>query len=553
MKINVKQISSMDKVRSFDLSEYVEICKKTALAGERISYQISLQSDEFSFAEISAVSPLLESIRLYQVQNVIMDAPVTEPDLTEEDYLSLTPGLMPDLLTPLSETNDRLSLGTVPCTLWIRIDLPKDLNPGTYSVDILIHVTYTQGEPVSVIKRSMEIEVIPAVMPEQRLIYTRWFYADCIASVHHVDIFSEAHWKLMEKYIEAASDSGINMILVPIHTPPLDTAIGTRRPCVQLVDIEKCGEDYHFSFEKLERFITICRKHGIQYFEMAHMFSQWGAKCAPNILVTENGKTDFLFGWHVASDSSEYIDFLKQYIKALSEELRKLEISEHTYFHISDEPTLDYLETYQTAYEILKPLIGNSKTFDAISNYDFYEKGLVGCPVTSVEHIHEFLEHKIEDQWVYYCCNPQKTYTNCFIASPSYRTRILGFLLYKYDLKGFLHWGFNYYHSRVSRYAVDPYLTTSSDRAFPSGDPFIVYPSKDGVYPSIRGELTFDAIQDMNICFALEEKIGREQVIAMIDEAAGGELTFDNYPKCKEYLEALHDRMLDRLAHCMEL
>lgn len=553
MNIQVKQVSSMEKISSCNLSDYVEIHKKHALAGERISYQISLSSEESLFSRITVESPFNEHLKLFQVHDVVMDAPVTETGLTDEDYLTLTPGLMPDLLTPLEETDFQLSLWNEPSTLWVRLDIPKDTQPGTYSVNILFNITYPQGEPVASIEKKLTLEVLPAILPEQKLIYTRWFYVDCIATQHQTEIFSEAHWDLIEKYMEAASDVGINMLLVPIHTPPLDTAIGTKRPCVQLVDIEKCGSTYHFSFDRFKRFIDLCKKHGIRYFEMAHMFSQWGAKCAPNILVTENGHTDYLFGWHVASDAPEYINFLKQYIQALSEELEKEQISEVTYFHISDEPTLDHLDTYRTAYDILKPLIGKSKVFDAISNYDFYEKGLVECPVTSVDHIHEFLKHEIADQWVYYCCFPQKTYTNCFIASPSYRTRILGLLLYKYDLKGFLHWGFNYYNSRISRYPVNPYVTTSSDRAFPSGDPFIVYPAKNGVYPSIRGFLTYDAIQDLNLCRALEERIGRESVISMIDEAAGRDLRFDDYPKCNAFLETLHEKMLLRLASASEL
>ena len=316
---------------------------------------------------------------------------------------------------------------------------------------------------------------------------------------------------------------------------------------MQLVDIEKTGEEYHFDFTKFKRFIDICKKNGITYFEIAHMFSQWGAKCAPNIMVTENGKTDYLFGWHVAANSPEYVSFLKQYIAAISEELIKEGISESTYFHISDEPTLDNIDTYKTASQIIRPLIGNSKTFDALSNYVFYEKGLVECPVTSVGHIHEFLEHDIDNQWTYYCCGPQKIYTNSIMAMPSYRTRILGFLLYKYNIKGFLHWGFNFYNAARSLYPINPYITTSSDKAFPSGDPFIVYPGKDCVYGCIRGEIMYEAIQDMNVCFALEETIGREAVIHMIDTAAGYDLRFDHYPRNKEFLEQLRADMIESI------
>lgn len=546
MEIKIKQISSLEKVRANDYLDHVEIHKKSVLAGERLSYQICMKAADSAYVSVSVESPLADSVKLYLVKDAYMDAPVTE-NVAKEDYITQEPGFMPDVLVPLEETGYKMSLRHQVNTIWVKVDVPKDTAPGIYPVKIKLTVKVDGGEIVSVFYETMTVQVVPAVMPEQKLIYTRWFYADCIAVAHDVEIYSEEHWALIDKYIAAAADVGINMILVPTHTPPLDTEFGTTRPCVQLVDIEKKGNRYEFSFDKFKRFIDICRKNGIKYFEMAHMFSQWGAKFAPNIMVTEDGKKDYMFGWHVAADSEEYVTFLKQYIAAISEELAKEGISENTYFHISDEPSLDNIDTYKTASEIIRSLIGNSKTFDALSNYVFYEKGLVECPVTSVAHVHEFLEHDIPNQWTYYCCGPQEVFTNSFMAMPSYRTRILGFLLYKYDIKGFLHWGFNFYNTSRSLYPINPYLTTSGDRAFPSGDPFIVYPAKGDVYASIRGEVTYDAIQDMNICLALESFIGRENVVGMIDEAAGGNLRFDDYPKNKEFLENLRAKMVEQI------
>jgi hypothetical protein len=276
---------------------------------------------------------------------------------------------------------------------------------------------------------------------------------------------------------------------------------------------------------------------------MAHLFSQWGAKCAPNIKVTENGKTDYMFGWHVAADSEEYRAFLKQYIAAVYAELEKEGISENTYFHVSDEPNLDNIEKYETAYNIIKPLIGKSKTLDALSHVEFYQMGFVENPVPSVKAVHKFIDAKVDTLWTYYCCGPQTVYTNSFLAMPSARVRILGFLLYKYDIKGFLHWGFNFYNCSHSNYNINPYNTSSADGAFPSGDGFIVYPGKNGAYGSIRGEVTYQAIEDMRICAALEALIGREAVIKMIDEAAGRDLRFDDYPHCNEFLEGLRDKI----------
>lgn len=553
MEFKVKKFSSLEKIRNFEDLDKKEVHQRTVLQGERLSYQICIKANNETghrmFAKISVQSELADYVRLYFVKDVYMDRPTTAQEMPMEDYITQEPGFMPDVLIPLEEQGNIMTFPNDIRTIWVKIDIPRNIKPGNYPVTITFsfHNVNLDNKAVLDVHEAMLVEVLPIALPEQKLIYTRWFYVDCIAEQHDVEIYSEKHWELIEKYIAAAADVGINMLLIPTHTPPLDTAIGTTRPCVQLVDIEKEGEKYKFSFDKFKRFIEICKKNGIKYYEIAHMFSQWGAKWAPNILVTDNGKTGYKFGWHTEANSEEYVEFLKQYIAAISQELEKENISENTYFHISDEPVIENLETYRKASEIIRPFIGNSKTFDALSNYTFYEKGLVECPVTSVSHIHEFLEHEIDNQWVYYCCGPQKVFTNSLIAMPSYRTRILGFLLYKYNIKGFLHWGFNFYNSYVSYYRINPYLTTSADGAYPSGDPFIVYPSKNGVYSSIRGEITYEAIQDMDICFTLENLVGRDEVVRMIDEIAGIDLRFDDYPRCSCFLEKLRAAMVDKI------
>lgn len=551
MELNVRQISSLEKVRAKDVLNQEEICQRSVLAGERFSYQLCMNTDAAKYKPLyvnaNVESAFAACVQLFAVKEIYMDHPVVN-DFPMEDYITKEPGMMPDMLMPLEVmTVDRNNK-----SIWVRVDIPKDVAAGVYVIKIKLTFRNLGGDIACIMYKDMKINVIGAVMPEQRLIYTRWFYADCVAVTHGVEIYSEKHWELIEKYIAAAADVGVNMMLVPTHTPPLDTEIGTARPCVQLVDIEKNGEKYTFSFSKFKRYIGICKKCGIKYFEIAHMFSQWGADCAPNIMVTENGKTNYMFGWHVAANSAEYVTFLKQYIKAISEELVKEGISENTYFHISDEPHIDNLEAYRTASELIRPLIGKSKTFDALSNYTFYERGFVECPVTNIRFIHdEFLKHSVPNQWAYYACGGQETVTNCLMAMPSGRTRIIGFLLYKYNIKGFLHWGLNFYNACRSLYPINPYQTTSADKHFPSGDPFIVYPGNDCVYSSIRGEVLYDAIQDMNICFALENLIGREAVVEMIDAFAERELRFDDYPRSREFLEGLREKLVGKINECI--
>ena len=83
--------------------------------------------------------------------------------------------------------------------------------------------------------------------------------------------------------------------------------------------------------------------------------------------------------------------------------------------------------------------------------------------------------------------------------------RILGVQMYKYQLDGFLHWGYNFYNSEKSLYPIDPYRCTDASGAFPSGDPFLVYPGADRKpEESIRLMLMDEAMNDLRAMYLLE-------------------------------------------------
>ena len=114
-------------------------------------------------------------------------------------------------------------------------------------------------------------------------------------------MLSIEHNRILRNFIALAARRGMNMILTPIHTPPLDTAVGGERMTTQLVDVFKTPLGYTFKFAKLRDFITMCRHEGIRYFEMAHLFTQWGGMHAPKIMGIRDGSYSQLFGWDTAA------------------------------------------------------------------------------------------------------------------------------------------------------------------------------------------------------------------------------------------------------------
>ncbi len=339
------------------------------------------------------------------------------------------------------------------------------------------------------------------------------------------------------------------MAFVPLFTPPLDTEVGGERPTVQLVDVILDENGYRFGFSRLKRYLELAQQCGMQYFEMSHLFTQWGAKAAPKILVRKDGALQRLFGWDTPASEPTYIAFLHAFLPALKNFLRQQNCLEVCYFHLSDEPSLDHLESYRVARESVNELLDDCKVIDALSDYDFYQQNLVPHPIPSVDRAIDFLEHGVKDLWTYYCCGQVQQVSNRMMAMPSARNRILGWQLFKFEIAGFLHWGYNFWFNQLSRHPIDPFFTTDAEDAFPAGDPFLVYPGEDGVpLPSIRQIVFNESLQDMRALQLLEQRLSHSEVSDWLDSLCHEPLTFSQYPRDSDWIletrEAVNRRLM---------
>jgi hypothetical protein len=378
---------------------------------------------------------------------------------------------------------------------------------------------------------TVQIEVLPRTLPRLDIVNTHWFHCDALSTYYDVPVFSEEHWTLIDNFIAAAAEMGATSLLTPTWTPPLDTAVGRTRQTVQLIDISFADGSYSFDFEKLRRWLRLCDKHGLASVEIAHLFTQWGAQKTPAIYVRRDGELVQKFGWEVEATDPSYRELLEQLLPRLREFLSS-NWSGEVIYHISDEPHgAEGLASYRAAREVVIDLLTGSTVVDALSDFDFYTSGVVPVPVVATDAVAPFLAAEVKDLWVYYCVSQNKDVANRFIALPSLRNRVLGHQLFAFDVRGFLHWGFNFYNSYHSLRPIDPFRDTCGSNAFPGGDPFIVYPGEDG-HPllSVRYKVFAAAIADYRAMQALREQSGRDAVLELIDtDGAGGSLAFDKF------------------------
>lgn len=529
---DVKLLSSLVKV--FPEQEPVyqsENAVLTGLKNEKVSFQVAYRypKRELLWITPEVKSPISDYISIRSVENVPVLYP-SHPHRNDGNYLRKTPGLYPDRLQNLND-NRVLPVATAWESLWFDIEIPKDAAAGTYPISVILKKEDGTNSSIDT-----SFTIYDAVLPEQTLVHTEWFHADCLANYYETEVFSEKHWTIIENFVASAVKNGCNMILTPLFTPPLDTAIGGERTTVQLIDITVENKEYRFDFSNLKRWIDTCNRAGIQYYEMSHLFTQWGATAAPKIMANIDGNPTQIFGWDTPAVGGEYTIFLRTFLPQLINKLKEWDIADKTMFHISDEPLVEHMSSYRAARESIVDLLKDFTIIDALSDFEFYKTGLVPHPISANDHIEPFLEAGVEGLWTYYCTSQALDVSNRFISMPSQRNRILGVQLYKYNIEGFLHWGYNFYNTGHSLAPLNPYVSTDAGGAFPAGDPFLVYPGKNGTpEESIRQVVLYHALSDLRALQYLESLTNREYVMDLIERDLASPITFSNYPTSDSY------------------
>ncbi len=542
MSFKFALISSLEKVFCNGAWDFKEERCGSMLRNERYSFQLAAKAEGAGWFRIplklEIISPISDYIRVWQVGFVPSLLP-HKPGCDDDDYITKQPGLFPDPLYQLR--NGEIALfENQNRAFWFSVETDGKIH-GVYPIDIRI----SDEDGKTVAELTYTLEIIDEALPEQKLINTGWFHCDCLAIQHDTEALSDEHFSIIEKYMRVYAKFGHNMILTPVFTPPLDTEVGGERLTVQLVDVFLQEGKYTFGFEKLGRWIETARRCGIKYFEISHLFTQWGAKYVPKIMAVADGKYKKLFGWETDAASESYKEFLAEFLPELDAFLQKCGVADSTYFHVSDEPGEEYLEGYRAAKSLLTPYVGNYPIVDALSDYDFYETGVVERPIVATDHVQPFLEHNVENMWVYYCTAQGQQVANRFMAQPSYRNRILGYQLYKYNIAGFLQWGFNFWNSQFSKRAINPYAVTDADGWYQSGDAFMVYPLDETgeVVCSLRLFVFAEGLQDLRAMELLEEKIGRDAVLEMLEDVKG----FDVYPRNSDYILQLRRKINEKI------
>lgn len=508
----------------------------TAARNQRISFQIGVRNTGFAplAADCTVAGAADLKVRVRRVGYVPMAhlTPNTSPDHLEgEEYL---PGLVPE---PLFEDTAATVGPLENQAYWVSIEVPEQVEPGSRTLSFQVRTG-----PDHITTVSATVDVRPFTIRKRRdFPVTHWWRPDVIWTHYKVRPWSEECFALIEKYMRNMIDHGSNVMFIPA----LENRRETFRQPMQALIITRDGDRWNFDFSRVRRLVEIGKRNGAEYFEWPHLWLYWGVKFASPVYFEKPDGT-WERAWSAEADgySPEYLNFLRQYLQALHAFLQEEQILDRSFFHLSDEPDgggPEAIERYEKARGILKEYAPWMKVMDALGDFEYAKKGVTDIPVPLVAAANAFIEHKIP-HWVYYCCMPTGNFVNRFFDTPLTKIRMSGWLFYRLGARGFLHWGYNYWHKLEQDHLLDVFAQGDSGMwpMIPYGDAFVVYPGPDGPLDSIRWEVFAESLQD----YVMLQTAG----ISPDDPLLAPIRDYMRFPKDEEWIRKAILDVLDRKA-----
>ncbi len=543
--LKTKLVSSQEKIFLDNLIDSIPaLTSISALRGEVLSMQLLYVDDgepelpfrsEFDI-QIEGLPKSNYSIR--DIRMLPVERPV-DPNRIDEGYLRTVPGLYPDLLTPLRYGGKAVIGRNKLRSIWIEVTIP-DNSTG----ELPIAVTLSSADKEIQNTERVTVRVIPNKLPPQTMHFTQWLYCDCLANYYNEEPFSDRHFAIVEAFAKAAAKRGRDTLYTPLFTPPLNVRMGCERLPSQLIKVTLTNGIYAFDFSLVDRWVDMCDRIGIKYLEISHLYQQDNAEHAATVYATVDGEYCRLFSWETLALDRKYQQFLREMLTAFITHMKARGDDHRCIFHISDEPYLDHMSHYCNVKNAVADILDKYIILDAMSDVDFYKTGVLDHPVPTTESAVDFIEAGAKDLWVYYACNQVLGFSNCYLAMPSFRTRSLSFQLYKFNIAGFLHWGYNYYNNRDSGDAINPYLDLSGEDWVPAGDAFTVYPASDGTpLESIRMMTLQEVMQDVRAMQLCEQYYSHDEIVAAIEDVLGFTITFSRCAATAEQMLSVREKI----------
>jgi len=313
------------------------------------------------------------------------------------------------------------------------------------------------------------------------------------------------------------------------------------------------GGELRYDFANFDRWVETFQRAGvIGFIEGGHLLGRAGsyeASLEVDTFQIDKGAVVRRSLWP-ANPLAE--SFFAGFLPALNKHLEEKGWKTIYLQHILDEAHGDEPPYYARFAELVHHYLPGVPTLDAVDAAQMPDELQKHCDIWvpllgRFDDQTSMIEQRIQaghEVWFYTCLFPNQRYLNRLMDYPLLKVRLLHWLNFRYNLTGYLHWGWNYW-------TPEPYNDTqpvidANTELLPSGDAFIVYPDRAGksVFSSIRLEAMREGIEDYELLRALKAKNP-----AVADELARAAVqSFTDYVRDPKAFRTLERRLLEELS-----
>lgn len=438
------------------------------------------------------------------------------PNRGPEGVLRPAPAWFPDYLS--DERECAIPKGNRKA-VYVTINIPRDMPAGDYCADINF---MGGGDSISL---PISLHVYPLVLPDDRhVMATEWYSTSQFKKHHGLDPADEdAFFRMLALYAQNMAEHRQNVFRVSID----------------LVKSIQTGDGkLEFDFGRFDRWAQIFWDTGRMDLLETGFVARFGkGGWSSHEILLRDFQVIADKGGRPTRVAGEI--YLAQFLPALVKHLRDKGWLQKTVFHICDEPSAHNVLAWRKASEFVRRHAPELRRLDAIETP--HCAGELEVLVPKLDHLatwqdaYEDARRKGGELWFYTVgifqggSLPNKT-----VDVPLIESRLMHWLNYRHDLKGYLHWGYN-------AWTDDPIRSPGEHR----GDGWHVYPKKDGLLNSLRWEQMRNGLQDYECLWLLEHKIAEartrlaKRVADLIDPRRRG------IEIASRVVPTLHERSLD--------
>ena len=171
MNMEIRILTHLDKV--FQDEAPVECTSYfQGFENEKIDFQLAFRNNEDDRQEVQLTihSPLQKFITIRQVKQIPVVLPISAT--AKEDCLRTEAGLYPDLLTRIHP--HALHVSRRWSCVWLWMETKGEVQPGVYPLNMTLNNESLRIQDA----RTIQVEILPGKLPEQKLIHTKWFHCD---------------------------------------------------------------------------------------------------------------------------------------------------------------------------------------------------------------------------------------------------------------------------------------------------------------------------------------------------------------------------------------